>query len=212
MMARAASIAMRLHAVFAIPQAAPRLVGSSPGPQTKRRNGRSDGPLEMCRLAVYVIALASLVMAGSMPLAAQTLERPGLFRERCGNCHEGAGKLVKETLVVVEGVLRSRGSGSDVRGFLKHHLGGLSPQEAAIIYQVLLRIAERGGRFQQRCAICHVSAEELTRDKLIITDGVLRGRYTGRDIGEFLLSHGTSSPEEAAFFEGVLKRLGQPDR
>ena len=40
----------------------------------------------------------------------------------------------------------------------------------------------------------------------MVVDGALLGRYTGRDIGAFLLGHGTRSAEEAAFLTDVLRR------
>ncbi len=136
--------------------------------------------------------------------------RPGLFQDKCGGCHERAGALVREQTVVTGGALTGARSGQDLREFLRGHFGRPSAEEIEAIYAALLRIAQGKGRFHVRCGICHDSAEALARRALAVRDGMLLGRYTGRDIAEFLRGHGTESAQEAAFFEGVLRRQLPP--
>lgn len=155
-------------------------------------------------LAALVVCVVSGAWSGR---ATEKDEQPGLFRERCGACHEGAGVLAKQSLVVVDGVLFGKDSGRDIRDFLPGHFGRLTEPQLGAVYSALLRVVRDGGRFEARCAICHREATALAREKLILVDGQLRGRYTGRDIGAFLTGHGTRNPEEAAFFEGVLRRF-----
>lgn len=152
---------------------------------------------------LFVLAAACLAPAA----AAQDRPPRGLFQERCAGCHEGVGRLVEDRLVLEDGVLRGRYGGEDLRTFLRDHVDGLRPRQVERLYAVLLRVAQGRGRFQERCAICHVTAEDLVHERLILADGVLRGRYTGREVGEYLLRHGTSSAEEAAFFERLLARI-----
>ena len=159
------------------------------------------------RRIILIAFAAGTVLVGSSLRAANHVDRPGLFQERCGACHEGAGKLAEKSLFVVDGVLLGRESGGDIRDFLADHFGDLTGLELERVYRVLLRNAQDGGRFKERCAICHVEADALAREKLILVDGQLQGRYSGRDIGTFLTGHGTRSPEEAAFFERLLRRF-----
>ncbi len=131
----------------------------------------------------------------------------GLFQERCGKCHERASPLVHETLRLEDGRLVRRKSGGDLSAFLKRHPRGLSATEQAAIYDALLAIAEYRGRVQLSCAICHGTARELARDYLVLRDGALMGRYSGRDMAEYLPGHARMDAEDAAFFEDVLRRV-----
>ena len=156
------------------------------------------------------------VLLGAVPAGAQSIEwrepfggideQPGLFQEKCGRCHDRAGPLVRERLTLADDTLVSRESGRDLRVILPKHFGRRGADEVAAIYRELLRVARGRGWFEVRCGVCHESAEDLARDALILRDGALVGRYTGRDITDFLRRHGTGSAEEAAFFEGVLRR------
>ncbi len=165
----------------------------------------------MRRIALLAL-VAWGVLAGWPSPAAETVEQPGQFLKRCGACHEGAGKLAEQSLLVVDGVLIGKDSGRDIRDFLAGHVGGLTGAQLEAVYRALLRIAQGGGRFRERCAICHVEASALAREKLILVEGQLQGRYSGRDIATFLAGHGTRDPEEAAFFDRLLRRFAAAAR
>ena len=162
------------------------------------------------------------VTFGVPPAGAQTLdwrepfggvgEQPGLFQEECGKCHDRAGTLVRDRLKLVDGVLTTRRTGRDLRAFLPTHFDRRSTDEVAAIYKELLRVAQGRGWFEVRCGMCHTSAEDLARRALILRDGKVVGRYTGRDIAAFLRGHGTGSAEEAEFFEGVLRHQLQAQK
>ena len=159
-----------------------------------------------------IALLAGSLVIGLDGAGAQVPERPGLYFERCGRCHGGAGELAVKSLTVVDGRLVGRKSGRDVAEFLKRHYGRLSAEEREIVTQALLRVAQGRGRFKVRCGICHESAEALARLELILVEGELRGRYTGRMIADFLIGHGTRSADEAAFFTDVLRRHSKSTR
>lgn len=133
--------------------------------------------------------------------------RPGLFQERCARCHDEAGSFAKTDLKFEEGVLRARRSGKDLRAFLPGHPGRLDEAEREAMVATLTAIVTSGGQFQQRCAICHGHAEAFAGAQLVIRDGRLRGRYSGRDVEIFLPGHGRLDAEGAAFFATVLSRL-----
>ena len=156
------------------------------------------------------------VLLGAAPGGAQSIEwrepfggvgeQPGVFQDKCGRCHDRAGPLVRERLTLTDDGLVSKATGRDLRAILPKHFGRRGEDEVAAIYRELLRVARGRGWFEVRCGVCHESAEDLARHALILRDGALAGRYTGRDIADFLRRHGTDSAEEAAFFEGVLRR------
>jgi hypothetical protein len=74
---------------------------------------------------------------------------------------------------------------------------------------MLKRHTEAAGQFREHCAICHDHARELARLELIIVDGRLRGRYSGRDMAEFLKEHGRLDAAGVAFFHDLLSRMAR---
>lgn len=62
------------------------------------------------------------------------------FRDECGDCHESAAKLVRDTMVLDGGVLYSRASRTPVRTFLHHHRD-LEPNDVDFFMKVLTRVA-----------------------------------------------------------------------
>lgn len=47
----------------------------------------------------------------------------------------------------------------------------------------------------------------LVRDHLVVRDGVLQGRESGRPVADFLTRHGNLKPDEVPFFVGLLTRI-----
>lgn len=151
--------------------------------------------------------LAALALLAPLPAAAQSEAWQGLFARQCGGCHGTARDLLRDRADLVEGVLVGRESGQTLRIYLRRHFRERSREEIAVVHAELLRVAQGGGRFSRRCAVCHESAEALARDRLILRDGRLHGRYSGRDIANHLQSHARiAGAEEATFFEKVLRR------
>ena len=159
-------------------------------------------------LAVFAVLLT---LSTASPARAET-DPHALFEARCGACHEHAGDLARDNLVVVEGALVGRKTGNDIRAFLPAHYGQLSADESAVLYDMLLRQVAAAGFFKERCSICHVRARDLVRADLVVVGGELRGRYSGRDMAAFLPGHGRLDAEEAAFMHDVLSRIAQGRR
>lgn len=152
-------------------------------------------------------ALSVLVALAPWTAIAEGAEWAGLYFKQCGHCHGGADELIKERAALRDGVLLGRRSRGDIRAFLGRHFGSRSETDIATIHMELLRVARGGGRFRQQCAICHVSAEMLARESLILRDGELFGRYSGHRIADFLSRHGRlATRDDAAFFVDVLRR------
>lgn len=135
----------------------------------------------------------------------------GLYFERCGACHGPAGELAETGLVSDGDVLRTRRTNADLRDFLRGHGGDLTPTEIETVYAALRRVTQGAGRFREKCGICHPRARTLAQRKLMIRDGALVGRYSGRDIDAFLARHGRLTADEAVFFSGVLARARRAD-
>jgi mono/diheme cytochrome c family protein len=160
--------------------------------------------------AVIGATAASLFMHAASGHAQSAAELHRLFEERCGRCHAHAGDLVHEKLSLVNGVLRSRAKGRDIRGFLRRHHAPADPALAEALYSMLARVAGGQGRFKEQCAICHVRASKLAKNKLIIADGQLRGRYTSNDIRKFLAGHGRLDADGATFFYDLFLWQARP--
>ncbi|MBE9553969.1 MAG: hypothetical protein IMF05_10945 [Proteobacteria bacterium] len=159
------------------------------------------------RKSPLLATLSVLVALAPWTAMAQDAKWPGLYFEQCGNCHGSADALLEERAILKSGVLLGRSSNRDIRTFLGSHFGQRSSEDVDIVYREILRVARGGGRFKQQCAICHVSAEELARKSLILRDGELYGRYSGRRIADYLTGHGRlATQEDAVFFEQVLRR------
>lgn len=148
---------------------------------------------------VLVLAAAALLAAApaAAPAAAEDLHR--LFEDRCAACHGDAGPFAHE-------VLAGRGLTPErLARFLGRH-GGAGP-EAQPLAAMLLAQAETPPLFRSQCTICHGKAADFVRDHLVVRDGVLVGRYTGRPVAPFLDHHAGLTAEEQAFFLDLLARV-----
>ena len=88
------------------------------------------------------------------------------------------------------------------------HLGRVS---CLLLLCLLPTIAEAAEDFhelfERRCAACHGHAGDFARESLVIVEGELRGRESGRPVRAFLATHrGGLAPETAALFTEVLFR------
>lgn len=137
-----------------------------------------------------------LIALSALNQSALAADPHALFESRCGRCHEHAGSLVRETLELDQGVVRGARSGRDMAAFLPRHRGALTPAETAVLLDMFRRQLLWGGVFQARCRICHDSARALALDRLVLREGALYGRYSGREIGAFLAFHGRATAPE----------------
>ncbi|MBV2359074.1 hypothetical protein KUH32_04740 [Thalassococcus sp. CAU 1522] len=139
---------------------------------------------------------------------AQSQDDPhGLYEIRCGGCHAPhAGDFVFDSLTTGATGLVGVKTGLPVRDFLASGHGRLSDDEIDRVVALLQTVFDGGHLFRDKCLICHDRAVVLARTKLIVKGGVLTGRYTGRDIPEFLKIHGRLTPEEVPAVARMLER------
>jgi len=140
-------------------------------------------------------------LAGAPAWAADFHE---IWEGRCLSCHGHAGPFVRQRLTLDHGEVHGQ-SGRELAPFLERHGGGLSPEEIALFLRVFARQLASGGFYERECRICHDSARDLARLRLVMRDGRLMGRYSGREIDSFLVTHGRMTPAEAltAILEGA---------
>jgi hypothetical protein len=141
--------------------------------------------------------LGGALIAAGLASGAAAADFHQIFEARCLACHGHAGDFARSSLAEVDGVLKGIRSGREVADFLRRHAGGLNPDEIALFVDVFTRQVQSGGFYQERCEICHDRAYELARLRLIIRDGRLMGRYSGRDMADFLPDHARMTADEA---------------
>ncbi len=155
--------------------------------------------------------LARLIVFGLLVVLASrsthALDPHRIYEQNCGRCHEShAGDFVHESLSIENGKLHGRKSGQEVGRFLESGHGKLSRDPILALMNHMMTIHTSGALFRKKCIICHDRAVKLARLELIIVDGELTGRYTDRNIEEFLFSHGGLKGDETAKMITVLKR------
>jgi hypothetical protein len=139
-------------------------------------------------------------------------ERPGLYWEKCGACHGSAGDFAPSALAAAEDQLRLKADGQTLAAFLRDHRVPLTAGQMRILHETLHTIVADGAAFQNRCAICHGPVEHFARTHLVLRDGKLVGRYSGRDVAGFLGGgHARLDAESSAFFLDVLERFAARD-
>jgi mono/diheme cytochrome c family protein len=156
------------------------------------------------RRFLAMASLAGLLLAAG-PAAGSDIHQ--LWDRQCGGCHGHAGAFARQSLKVVDGVLRGRADGRDVSVLLRTHNGGYGPDDITAIYAMLLAQAQTPELFRVRCGECHPTAAQLVREQVVSRDGVLYGRYSGRRIAEYLPRHGKLDEADAALLLDVLERV-----
>jgi len=117
-----------------------------------------------------------------------------------------ASEFVNDNLKVDGNRLIGKQTGKEVNLILKMHRGtNLSEPETSALIKHFLAIQSRAGLYRQKCIICHDSAVKLARQRLILHDGKLYGRYSGINIEPFLNSHGRLTEREIIVVTDMVK-------
>jgi cytochrome c5 len=137
---------------------------------------------------------------------AETIDPHRLYEDQCSGCHAAhAGEFVHGSLDYSRGGAIGRKTSKGLRAFLTEGHGGLNAQQIDALLDLFLGINTRGRVYHDKCRICHDRATELARSRLIIIDGRLMGRYSGRDIEEFLSRHGRLEGREVEMMTQTLE-------
>lgn len=169
---------------------------------------RQSVPQLLNRLSFYIPAL--LIAVGVLSLTAHygNAENPDaheIYENSCSRCHEDhAGDFVHAALQLKNNAAVSVRTGLSADDYMKSGHGKLLSEHIAALNTLFLFILENDGLFQSHCRICHGPARLLAKSKLIVKDGVLMGRYTGRNIQEFLYGHGRLTKSEAEKMTDIL--------
>ena len=130
-----------------------------------------------------------------------------LYETRCAGCHlPHAGAFVDASLEQIDGKAIGRRSRRELRSFLEAGHGKLEPDEITTMVTHLTNILQSGRVYHAKCRICHDRAVRFVRLNLQIEGDTLVGRYSGRDIAQFLKGHGRLAGDEVPKMVEVLKR------
>ena len=163
--------------------------------------------LVIARKIPHLGLFAFLILVASANTFAQGIDPHRLYEDRCAGCHDfHAGDFVHNSLVLSDGKIIGRKNSKELLAFLNAGHGKLSGQEIDAMVAHLENIQKSGRLFHDKCVICHDRAVVLARTKLIIKNGRLIGRYSDRDMEEFLTDHGRLEPDEVAKMLKVLNR------
>ncbi len=161
-----------------------------------------------------VIATACAFLA-SAPAYAQTSQAPDphvIYETRCASCHEPhARDFAKKALELQNGAVVMKSSGAPLALFLEHHPRGLPPADAAALLKQFSAMLQTGFLYQEKCVACHERASTLARLRLFEREGVIEGRYTHRDISEFLRNHGRLTSMEVDTIMKMFHRQLAPN-
>ncbi len=163
--------------------------------------GVDDADVPVCMRALAVIAFLLYLPTAAQ---AQPIDPHALFEEKCGRCHEHAGTFAREKLTIANGEVVGLRSGKPVLKTLASHFGKLSDAEAELIVDMFRRQIESGGLFESKCRFCHDPAKDLARQTLVMRNGQLTGRYSGRSIETFLSYHGRLEGGELVVMLDIL--------
>ncbi|MBL6957871.1 MAG: hypothetical protein ISR52_02750 [Rhodospirillales bacterium] len=151
--------------------------------------------------------LLAFVITGSQFSFAQTTDPHQLYEQHCARCHvEHAGEFVHVTLKRQGNKVVGRETGLELGSFLKDGHGKLESAEAEVMVAHLASILETEPIFHEKCLICHGRAVTFVRFELILRNGRVIGRYTGRDIEAFLNNHGRLAGSEIPTIVRMMER------
>ena len=167
--------------------------------------------LSRMRLTRLMAMVAGLFAFLPGRVEAQAIDPHEVYERRCAQCHAPhAHGLAKAALTLKNGVVVLKASEAPLDLFLDRHPRGLPRAEAAALVRQFGAMLETGFLYQEKCIGCHDRASTLARLRLFERDGVLEGRYTYRDITEFLRNHGRLSPEEVDIILSMFRRQLAP--
>ena len=160
----------------------------------------------LLRFSGILVTLAFLLGAGVQPAIAT--DPHALYEKRCSRCHMAhGGSFVRHNLTRENGNIIGIETRTEIGALLTDGHGHLkTADDIQIMISHLTAIFNGGAIFQTKCLLCHERAVILARNRLINTQGGLKGRYTGRDMSTFLQTHGRLNGDEVKTVLEMLAR------
>ena len=156
----------------------------------------------MHRLRFLLPLLAALLSA---PAAQAAPDLHDYWDTRCRECHGDAAAFARSTLRVEGGRLLGRHHTEGLATFLRQHY--LTDDLLAPVMQMLQAQATTAPVFKEKCAGCHGNAATFARESLVMRDGVLVGRASGRAVRDYLQRHGKLTAAQVGPMVATLERV-----
>jgi len=153
----------------------------------------------------FILVLIIMLTAGIAQ--SDPVDPHAVYEQKCTRCHEDHARAFADQHLLVKGdrVIGKRRS-RDLAKFLNNGHGKLNPTEVAPLVAHFKSVIGANGLYKQKCRMCHEPAVNFSRIKLIMKDGKLLGRYSGRDIKEFMNEHGRVTQDELPIIMDALMR------
>lgn len=151
--------------------------------------------------------MAIIVLAISWANQAHAMDPHRIYEQKCASCHaRHASGFARNALAMRGGQLVAVKSNRELSAILPGHRGtSLTDDEIRSLIELFTRNISNQSLFQNKCIICHDRARDFARKCLIVDrQGALKGRYSGRLIGEFLQGHGRLTQSEVAQITKML--------
>ncbi len=157
--------------------------------------------------ATAVIASLLAVVCWASAAFAQAIDPHRVYEERCAKCHAPhAADLAHELLEAKDGKVVTRQSKRDLSAVVLRHRGTQQTDaEVGALIEMFARNLSSGSLYQRKCIVCHDKARDFARSRLVIDQGVLKGRYSGYLIEDFLEGHGRLTEAEVDQMVATLK-------
>lgn len=165
------------------------------------------------RSIIRTLFLAALVVA--LPASAgaqQPVDPHALYERHCATCHTAhAGDFAVQSLERdIQGRVTGHKTGCDLQAFLARGHGRLAADEVAVMTAHLTGILNRDLVFHDKCRACHDRAVTFARERLIVRNDRLVGRYSDIDVATFLVHHGRLETDEIPIVVDALKYQLRP--
>jgi cytochrome c5 len=139
------------------------------------------------------------------PAAGAATDLHDYWDSRCRECHGDSAAFARSTLRVEGGRLLGRHHTEGLATFLRQHY--LSDDLLVPVMQMLQAQVTTSPVFKEKCAGCHGTAADFARESLVMRDGVLVGRVSGRAVRDDLQRHGKLAPSQVAPMVATLERV-----
>ena len=149
------------------------------------------------------ILFATLLLFTNFSIAGTDLH--WLWDDRCAECHGHSSDFSRQFLQVSDGQLQGPHHTQNLKIFLRNHYAPADKVEA--IYDMLLAQVTTAPRFKAECSSCHDSASQFIRDSIIIQNGELISRESGKSVREFMQTHRKLKQDDIEFFISLLNRI-----
>lgn len=169
-----------------------------------RFNKRGEG--NRLQLRTPGISFCLLLLFFS-PANAGGIDLHALWDDRCAECHGHSADFAREFLKVSGGLLQGRHHVLDLHRFLEHHYPPANQVDA--LYQMLLAQTNTPPRFGAECGNCHGKAADFLRDSLLLKDGELKSRRSGKSVQQFMQSHRDMTRDDIQFYMSLFTRLSR---